>query len=187
MYIKLSFDILVFLWLSRSNRLGVFCRKWCSSKFTGKHQCRSLFLNKVVALRPAPVFPCEFCEIFKNAYFGKHLQTTTSDRLMFVLIQFSWRWEFHVSVVSPFYVSQVYFIVFSMGKLVKYDKNTNLNRYILLNPKIQNKQQDKTLSYLSGNNDNFLSWSKYSKISTSKFYLVVYSEFRDSIKCHYSV
>ena len=74
-----------------------------------------------------------------------------------------------------------------MGKLVKYDKNTNLNKYILLNPKIQNKQQDKTLSYLSGNKDNFLSWSKYSKISTSKFYLVVYSEFRDSIKCHYSV
>ena len=44
------------------------------AKFTGKHLCQSLFLNKVVGLRPASllrktltlVFSCEFCEISKN-------------------------------------------------------------------------------------------------------------------------
>ena len=45
-------------------------------KFTGKHLCQSLFLNKVEGLktatllkkRQAQVFSCEFCEIFKNIF-----------------------------------------------------------------------------------------------------------------------
>ena len=50
------------------------------AKFTGKHLCQGLFLNKVAGLRPqacnfikkealVPVFSCEFCEIYKNIFF----------------------------------------------------------------------------------------------------------------------
>ena len=35
---------------------------------------KSLF-NKVTGLK---VFPCEYCEIFKNTYFEKHLRTAAS-------------------------------------------------------------------------------------------------------------
>ena len=38
-----------------------------SAKFTGKHLCQSLFLNKV---------KCKFCKIFKNSFFTEHLQAT---------------------------------------------------------------------------------------------------------------
>ena len=44
------------------------------AKFTGKHLCQSLFLNKVAGLRPAillkkrQVFSCEFCEISKTTF-----------------------------------------------------------------------------------------------------------------------
>ena len=50
--------------------------------------CQSLFLNKVARLRPATllkketlaqVFSCEFCEIFKNAFFIERLRATTSE------------------------------------------------------------------------------------------------------------
>ena len=52
------------------------------AKFTGKHLCRSLFLNKVAGLRsvtllkketPIQVFSYEFFEIFKNTCFIEHL------------------------------------------------------------------------------------------------------------------
>ena len=42
--------------LSRSNLPDVFCKKGVLrnfAKFTGKHQCQSLFFNKVASLRPA--------------------------------------------------------------------------------------------------------------------------------------
>ena len=57
------------------------------TKFTGKHLCQSLFLNKVADLRTATllkerllaqVFSCKFCEIFKNTFFTEHLWTTSS-------------------------------------------------------------------------------------------------------------
>ena len=54
----------------RSSRFEMFCRKCVLrnfAKFTEKHLCQSLFLNKVEAL--AQVFSCEFCEIFKNTFF----------------------------------------------------------------------------------------------------------------------
>ena len=52
----------------------MFCKKGVLgsfTKFTGKHLCQSLFLNKIAGLRPATikkealaqVFSCEFCEI----------------------------------------------------------------------------------------------------------------------------
>ena len=48
-----------------------------SAKFTGKHLCQSLFLNKIANLRPATllrkrlaqVLSCGFCEISKNSFF----------------------------------------------------------------------------------------------------------------------
>ena len=43
------------------------------AKYTGKHLCQCLFLNKV-----ADLFFCEFCKIFKNTFFTEHLYTTAS-------------------------------------------------------------------------------------------------------------
>ena len=55
------------------------------AKFLGKHLCQSLFLNKVAGLRKKEtltrVFPCEFCEIFKNTFFTKHIWTTASWKI----------------------------------------------------------------------------------------------------------
>ena len=46
------------------------------AKFTGKHVCLRLFLNKVarqacnfIKKRPQHMFSCEFGEIFKNTFF----------------------------------------------------------------------------------------------------------------------
>ena len=56
---------------NRSNHLTCSVRKGFLRnlvKFTGKHLCQSLFLNKVALL-----FSCEFCEISKNTFFTEHL------------------------------------------------------------------------------------------------------------------
>ena len=50
-------------------------------KFTGKHQCQSLFFNKAPSWKPATgtltqLFSCEFCESFKNTFFTANLWTT---------------------------------------------------------------------------------------------------------------
>ena len=56
-------------------------------KFTGKHLCQSLFLNKVAGIRPAFLlkrdfrhrcFPIDFVKIFKDAIFSEHLLATAS-------------------------------------------------------------------------------------------------------------
>ena len=60
------------------------------AKFTGKHLCWSLFLNKVEGLRPATilkktltqVISCDYCEIFKNTYFKEHLRTAAFQYLI---------------------------------------------------------------------------------------------------------
>ena len=53
------------------------------TKFTEKHLCQSLFLNKVTGLRPATllekiirhkVFSSEFYKIFKSILFIEHLR-----------------------------------------------------------------------------------------------------------------
>ena len=71
------------------------------AKFTEKHFCRSLFFSKVAGwtpqtfrsshwicsvkqgplkkVTPTKVFPCEFCELFKNTYFVEDLQTAGSE------------------------------------------------------------------------------------------------------------
>ena len=64
----------------RNSLPEVFCKKGVPgnfAKFTGKHLCQSLFFNKVAGLwlaaikkeTLAQVFSCEFCKIFKNAFF----------------------------------------------------------------------------------------------------------------------
>ena len=68
----------------QKQRPGVFYKKGILknfTKFTGKHLCQSLFLNKVAGLRPvtlfkktlAQVFSCEFCEIFKTPFLIEYL------------------------------------------------------------------------------------------------------------------
>ena len=49
------------------------------TKFTGKHQCQSLFINKVVRAASnfiekealAEVLSCEFCKSFNNTFFKR--------------------------------------------------------------------------------------------------------------------
>ena len=61
------------------------------AKFTGKHLCQRLFLNKVAGQRPkvcnfikkeslAQVFSCEFCEISKNTFFHRTPLVAASER-----------------------------------------------------------------------------------------------------------
>ena len=62
----------------RSSRQEVFCKKGVSrnfAKFTGKHLCQCLFLNKVAGLSAATkkealaqVLSCEFSKIYTNTY-----------------------------------------------------------------------------------------------------------------------
>ena len=55
-----------------------------SQKFTVRHSCRSLFVNKVTGLMPpTQVFSCEFCEIFENNFY-----TERSRRLpLYILLE----------------------------------------------------------------------------------------------------
>ena len=50
------------------------------TKFTGKHLCQSLFFNNIAELK-TQVSSCEFCEIFKNTFFIKHVRTTASGQM----------------------------------------------------------------------------------------------------------
>ena len=59
--------------------------------FTGKNLCQSLFLiklqaqawNLLIKETLAQVFPCEFCEVFKNTFFTEHLRMTASGTLTY--------------------------------------------------------------------------------------------------------
>ena len=72
----------------RSSCPDVFCQTDVLenlAKFTGKHLCRSLFLNKVLGQdlklyqkRLPQVFSCEFCEISKITF----LQNTSGQLLL---------------------------------------------------------------------------------------------------------
>ena len=56
------------------------------AKFAWKHLCQSLYFNKIVGLNLqhsketlAQVLSCEFCSIFINTFFTKHLQVTAPE------------------------------------------------------------------------------------------------------------
>ena len=66
-----------------STKKGVFKN---FAKFTWKHVCQSLYFNKNAGLNLqhsketlAQVFSCEFCNIFINTFFTKHLQVTAPE------------------------------------------------------------------------------------------------------------
>ena len=44
-----------------------------------KNICERLLLNFIWKEIPKQVFSCEFCELFKNTYFVKDLQTADSE------------------------------------------------------------------------------------------------------------
>ena len=51
------------------------------AEFRGKHLCWSLLFNTIAGFRPetpTQVFSCEFCKIFKNAFFTEHIWATAS-------------------------------------------------------------------------------------------------------------
>ena len=65
----------------------VFCKKSCSTKFTGKHLCQSLIFNKVAGLRPATLLrkrlwcrclPVNFAKLLRTAF----LQNTSKRLLL---------------------------------------------------------------------------------------------------------
>ena len=77
----------------RSSRPEVFCKKSLLknfTKFTGKHQCQSLFFNKVACLRPVTVlkkrlwhrcFPVNFAKVLRTSF----LQNTSGRLLLIIL------------------------------------------------------------------------------------------------------
>ena len=66
------------------------------AKFTGKHLCQSLFLNKKLQIYQnytlKQVFFCEFCKIFRNFDFIEHLWTTAfvSATYSFICLKIIW-------------------------------------------------------------------------------------------------
>ena len=64
------------------------------AKFTRKHLCQSLFLNKVEGLRPetlAQMFSYEFCEISRNTVFTEHLWAAASGWRCFKNMNIVWK------------------------------------------------------------------------------------------------
>ena len=69
-----------------SSRPDVFCKEGVFrnfAKFTGKHPCKSLFLNKVSALKPATslkkrlwhkCFPVNFAKFLRTPFLTEHLR-----------------------------------------------------------------------------------------------------------------
>ena len=76
------------VWNASNSRPEVFYKTVVLTnftKFSGKHLCQSLFLNKVVPATLlkketlAQVFSCEFCEIFKNTFFYRTPPVAASE------------------------------------------------------------------------------------------------------------
>ena len=67
------------------------------AEFIIKHRCQSPFFNQITSLRSATLikerpgrrFFCEFCEIFKNAFFTEHLRVTASDIRIQVVVKYN--------------------------------------------------------------------------------------------------
>ena len=102
------------------------------TKFTLKHQCQSLFFNKVAGLGPAnlskkrlvQVLSCEFSEISKNTFSTEHLRETASDikfiytenvvrLVLFVVLSWPpkiwfYRWFFYFSVYDDRQRNNIY-------------------------------------------------------------------------------
>ena len=75
--------------------------------FTGKHQCWSLFLIKLV-------FFCEYCKTFKNTYFEEHLRTTAS--VVFTLVTtVLWKWIFLSEAATVSVLSKKVFLEISQN------------------------------------------------------------------------
>ena len=99
--------------------------------FTGIHLCWSLFLIKLQAYRPAILlktdstkgFFCEYCEIFKNTLFEKHLQTTTSVNSRAVVFQ--------ESLALP-KRNVLALGIFNLGELVQWTQVQNVSRGLYL-------------------------------------------------------
>ena len=82
---KKGMSVAVEAYLVRSSRQEVFCKKGVLrnlAKFTGKHLCQSLILNKVTILRPAALFkkrfwhscfPVNFAKFLRTHFFAEHL------------------------------------------------------------------------------------------------------------------
>ena len=80
-----KFLILNFIFIVRSSRPEVFCKKGVLrnfTKFTGKHLCQSPFFNKVEGLRPSTLlkmrlwhrcFPVNFVKFLRTPFFIEHL------------------------------------------------------------------------------------------------------------------
>ena len=59
---------------------------------------------------PKQVFSCEYCEIFKNTYFEKHLQTTASVDSKVT--------KFQESLALPFKWNALTSVICNLGKLI---------------------------------------------------------------------
>ena len=77
---------------SRSSRPKVFCKKGIVrnfGKFTGKHLCQNVFLNKVADLRPATLLKERLWHRCFSVNFAKFLRTPfLTERLRWLLLVF---------------------------------------------------------------------------------------------------
>ena len=88
----ICFDRILNTPLARSSRSEVFCKKGFLknfAKFTGKHLCQSLFLNKVADLRPVTLlkkrlqhgcFPANFAKFLRTPFLAEHLRSLLLSR-----------------------------------------------------------------------------------------------------------
>ena len=98
-YLYMIHNLTIFwpiIWPFRSSRRRCSVKKGVLknfAKFTGKHLCQSLFLNKVAGdacnfIKKeilAQVFSCEFSEIYKNTFLTEHLR-----RLLLTSLESFW-------------------------------------------------------------------------------------------------
>ena len=75
-YLKMKCVSTFSVFITERRHLEVFCKKGVFrnfTKFTGKHQCQSLFFNKVAGLRPHTCFPVNFVKFLRTSFFIEHL------------------------------------------------------------------------------------------------------------------
>ena len=85
----------------------VFRKKRCSLEFRNIHK-KTLMFETLFNKAPTQMFSCEYCEIFKNTYFEKHLRTAASNNSV-------WAWRYFEdlhTLVFPFPLSNQCYVFF---------------------------------------------------------------------------
>ena len=94
---------MIILCQPRSSRPEVFCKNWVLrnfAKFTRKHLCQSLVLNKVAGLRPATLLK-------------KRLWHRWFEFLSFWVLNFEFPVSFGKFLITPFFIEYLWWLLLS--------------------------------------------------------------------------